>query len=82
MPRSIAGSGHSLRRSAPGLLVGDLQAALDWQALPEARRKHPTTEHFYPHYVALGAGGPGAVSSRLLRAVQMGGLELGAFSFG
>ena len=65
-----------------GLLVGDLRGALDWEALPEARRKHPATEHLYPHYVALGAGGPGAVSSHLLRAVQMGGLALDAFSFG
>ncbi len=64
------------------LLAGDLQAALDWQALPEARRNYPTTEHLYPLYVALGAGGPDAFASRLHHAEQMGGMALDAFSLG
>lgn len=42
------------------LLAGDIAGALDWTALPEAHRNHPTTEHLFPLYVALGAGGAGA----------------------
>ncbi|NDK39286.1 dioxygenase [Pseudoxanthomonas gei] len=64
------------------LLAGDLQGALDWLALPEARRNHPSTEHLYPLYIALGAGGPDAVATRLHHAVQMGGMAMDAFAFG
>ncbi|MEP6907450.1 MAG: class III extradiol ring-cleavage dioxygenase [Pseudoxanthomonas sp.] len=63
------------------LLEGDLQGALDWQLLPEALRNHPTTEHLYPLYVALGAGGPDATATRLHHAVQMGGMAMDAFAF-
>ncbi|MET0581031.1 MAG: class III extradiol ring-cleavage dioxygenase [Pseudoxanthomonas sp.] len=63
------------------LLAGDVEGALDWQALPEARRNHPTTEHLYPLYVALGAGGEHARASRLHHAVQMGGMAMDAFAF-
>lgn len=63
------------------LLAGDVQGALDWKALPQARRNHPTTEHLYPLYVALGAGGVNAVASRLHHAVQMGGMAMDAFAF-
>ncbi|MET0809100.1 MAG: class III extradiol ring-cleavage dioxygenase [Pseudoxanthomonas sp.] len=64
------------------LLGADLQGALDWQSLPEARRNHPTTEHLYPLYVALGAGGPDTVATQLHQAVQMGGMSMDAFAFG
>jgi 4,5-DOPA dioxygenase extradiol len=63
------------------LLAGDLQGALDWQALPDARRNHPTTEHLYPLYVALGAGGEATRATRLHHAVQMGGMAMDAFAF-
>lgn len=63
------------------LLARDLEGALDWQSLPEARRNHPTTEHLYPLYVALGAGGPDAFATRLHHAVQMGGMAMDAFAF-
>ena len=63
------------------LLSGDMESALDWQSLPEARRNHPTTEHLYPLYVAMGAGGEGAQAKRLHHAVQMGGMAMDAFSF-
>ena len=63
------------------LLAGDIDGALDWQSLPEARRNHPTTEHLYPLYVALGAGGVDARVTRLHRAVQMGGMAMDAFAF-
>lgn len=63
------------------LLACDLQGALDWTALPEARRNHPTTEHLYPLYIALGAGGEAARATRLHHAVQMGGMAMDAFAF-
>ena len=63
------------------LLAGDLQGALDWEALPEARRNHPTTEHLYPLYVALGAGGEVARATHLHHAVQMGGMAMDAYAF-
>ena len=63
------------------LLAGDLEGALDWHSLPEALRNHPTTEHLYPLYVALGAGGPDATATRLHHAVQMGGMAMDAFAF-
>ena len=63
------------------LLAGDLEGALDWRSLPEAQRNHPTTEHLYPLYVALGAGGIGGRATRLHHAVQMGGMAMDAFAF-
>ncbi len=63
------------------LLAGDLEGALDWQFLPEAQRNHPTPEHLYPLYIALGAGGENARAERLHRSVQMAGMALDAFSF-
>ncbi|WAC64793.1 class III extradiol ring-cleavage dioxygenase [Pseudoxanthomonas sp. SL93] len=69
---------HALRER---LLVGDIEGALDWQSLPEAQRNHPTPEHLYPLYVALGAGGVGARARLLHRDMEMGGLALDAFAF-
>lgn len=63
------------------LLAGDVAGALDWAALPDAHRNHPTTEHLFPLYVALGAGGDGAKGRLLHRDVEMGGLALDAFAF-
>ena len=63
------------------LLEGDVTRALDWTSLPYAAQNHPTTEHLYPLYVALGAGGEGAVGRLLHRDVEMSGLALDAFAF-
>ncbi|KAF1724673.1 dioxygenase family protein [Pseudoxanthomonas japonensis] len=63
------------------LLEGDVATALDWTSLPHAAQNHPTTEHLYPLYVALGAGGEGARGRLLHRDVEMGGLALDAFAF-
>lgn len=63
------------------LLAGDAEGAIDWTALPDAHRNHPTTEHLFPLYVALGAGGEGATGRLLHRDVEMGGLALDAFAF-
>jgi 4,5-DOPA dioxygenase extradiol len=63
------------------LIDGDIAGALDWQALPQAQRNHPTPEHLYPLYVALGAGGEGARGRLLHRDIELGGLALDAFAF-
>jgi 4,5-DOPA dioxygenase extradiol len=63
------------------LLEGNTDKALDWTALPYAHQNHPTAEHLYPLYVALGAGGEGAKGRLLHRDVEMGGLALDAFAF-
>jgi 4,5-DOPA dioxygenase extradiol len=40
---------------------GDREALLEYrQRAPQAVRNHPTEEHFFPLFVALGAGGPQA----------------------
>lgn len=59
------------------IVEGDVDALLDWkQQAPQARRAHPTDEHFLPLFFALGAGGPQAVSSYLSREVQYGFLSM------
>ncbi len=63
------------------LIAGDIAGALNWLALPEALRNHPTPEHLYPLYVALGAGGDGARGRLLHRDVELGGLAMDAFAF-
>lgn len=63
------------------LLNGDIAGALDWHALPEAHRNHPTPEHLYPLYVALGAAGESAIATALHHDVEMGALAMDAFSF-
>lgn len=63
------------------LIAGDITGALNWRALPEALRNHPTPEHLYPLYAALGAGGEGARARLLHRDVELGGLAMDAFAF-
>ena len=65
----------------PTTLADLSRAQKEWEALPEARRNHPTTEHLYPLYVALGAGGEAAHATRLHHAVQMGGMAMDAFAY-
>ena len=74
----VAAFTHALREH---LEAGDIEGALGWNALPEALRNHPTQEHLYPLYVALGAGGEGTRGRLLHRDVEMGGLALDAFAF-
>jgi 4,5-DOPA dioxygenase extradiol len=33
-----------------------IQQLLDWESAPDARMAHPSTEHFLPLFVAVGAG--------------------------
>jgi 4,5-DOPA dioxygenase extradiol len=61
---------------------GDAQALVDYRKLaPDARRNHPTEEHFLPLHVALGAAGEGARGTVLHRSVQYGTLSMTALRF-
>jgi len=63
------------------LLQGDVAGALDWCALPAAALNHPTPEHLYPLFVALGAG-EGWPARPLHQDVELGALALDAYAFG
>jgi 4,5-DOPA dioxygenase extradiol len=52
--------------------AGDAQALADWEKAPEARRNHPTPEHYLPLPFAVGAGGESAM---------VGPLSLDAYRF-
>lgn len=61
--------------------AGALEELLAYRSLaPEARRAHPTEEHFMPFFVALGAGGTPA--RRLALGFDLGSLSMDAWVFG
>ena len=69
-------------RVAEWLLHGETDELLRWQELaPQAVRNHPSTEHFIPLFVALGAGEGGAVTA-LHRSYAFGMLAMDAYAFG
>lgn len=62
---------------------GDVDALTQWQqCAPDARRAHPTPEHFTPLVVALGAAGDGARGRILHRSWDYGSLAMTAVAFG
>lgn len=67
---------------ASALAAGRTKELLDWEkTAPNARRAHPSPEHFLPLFVGLGAAGEGARGERLYQAFTMGGLSMAAFRF-
>ncbi|MCE8044160.1 dioxygenase [Halomonas daqingensis] len=60
------------------LTNGEREALLAWETAPQARRNHPTPEHFQPLLVALGAGGE---VSRLHHSVEHGVLAMDVYAF-
>lgn len=60
------------------LTRGERDALLAWETAPQARRNHPTPEHFQPLLVALGAGGE---ASRLHHSVEHGVLAMDVYAF-
>lgn len=64
------------------LLEGRLTDLLAWDRLaPEARRNHPTPEHLWPLYTALGAGTPGQPARLLHSSTDRAILAMDAFAF-
>ena len=63
--------------------AGDTDALVRYRALaPDARRNHPSEEHYAPLLVALGAAGPAARGRVLHRSTTYGVLSMAAFAFG
>ncbi len=57
-------------------------ALLDYmQQAPEARRNHPTPEHFLPLFAPLGAAGTGH-GRRLHAGFTYGALSMAAYAWG
>lgn len=64
------------------LLEGRYDDLLAWDRLaPEARRNHPTPEHLWPLYSALGAATPGAPARLLHSSTDRAILAMDAFAF-
>jgi len=58
---------------------GDTAALVGWEAAPQARRAHPSAEHFVPLLVAAGVGGAGEI---LHESYTFGVLGMHAYAFG
>jgi 4,5-DOPA dioxygenase extradiol len=64
------------------LAGNDVEALLHYrEQAPEAARAHPTEEHFLPLYVALGAAGSAAKSSRIYAGMEGAALSMDAYRF-
>lgn len=60
-------------------LISDNRAALvNWESAPNARKNHPTPEHFLPLLVAMGAGGQ---ATQLHHSVEHGVLAMDVYQF-
>lgn len=56
-------------------------ALANWGQAPEAKRNHPTPEHFLPFLTALGAATPGKPAQALHRSFAYGVLAMDAYLF-
>ena len=64
------------------LVAGDIDALLDWSTqAPHPRRAHPTPEHLWPLFFALGAAGQEPRVETLHASHEYGSLALDAFAF-
>ncbi len=62
--------------------AGAIDDIADWFGLaPNAKKNHPTPEHFLPFPLAMGAAGEGAKGKRLHHSVQYGALAMDAYLF-
>jgi 4,5-DOPA dioxygenase extradiol len=65
------------------VVAGDIEALLDWEKLaPYPKENHPTTEHFMPFFVALGAGIAHGQGRRLHHSVEQGFFAYDHYAFG
>ncbi|MCE9662936.1 dioxygenase [Halomonas sp. M5N1S17] len=60
------------------LAADDRAMLLEWETAPQARKNHPTPEHFQPLLVAMGAGGR---AQRLHHSVEEGVLAMDVYAF-
>ncbi|MDE8350193.1 MAG: class III extradiol ring-cleavage dioxygenase [Acidocella sp.] len=64
------------------LRAHDMAALVDYRKLaPHAADEHPTEEHLLPLYVALGAAGVTANTTRLHQSVEFGFLRMDSYAF-
>ncbi|MDR3521860.1 MAG: class III extradiol ring-cleavage dioxygenase [Acidocella sp.] len=64
------------------LRAHDVAALVDYRKLaPHAADEHPTEEHLLPLYVALGAAGAKAKTTRLHQSVEFGFLRMDSYAF-
>jgi 4,5-DOPA dioxygenase extradiol len=62
--------------------AGAIDDIADWWGMaPNAKKNHPTPEHFLPFPLAMGAAGEGAKGKRLHSSVQYGVLSMDAYLF-
>ncbi len=67
---------------AAAAVRGDGEALVDYQhQAPHARQNHPTSEHYLPILVALGAAGAGARGLALHRSFTYGSLSMATYAF-
>jgi len=62
-------------------LNGDVETLLDWQNAPYAKENHPTSEHFLPFFVALGAASKPLNAKLIHKSNMLGVLAMDAYSF-
>jgi 4,5-DOPA dioxygenase extradiol len=68
---------------ADTLAANDADALANWlDAAPEARRAHPSDEHFLPLLVAYGAAGERPRTHRVHQGIEGGALAMDAYQFG
>jgi 4,5-DOPA dioxygenase extradiol len=64
------------------LTTGDSEALAEWRTRsPDARRAHPSDEHFLPLPVAFGAAGEGGRAERLHTGFEHGSIGMQAYAF-
>jgi 4,5-DOPA dioxygenase extradiol len=64
------------------VLAGDTARLLDWASqAPEAKRAHPSDEHFLPLFIALGAAQAGGAAEWLSDEIQYGFLAMDAVAW-
>jgi 4,5-DOPA dioxygenase extradiol len=65
------------------VVASDIEALLDWETLaPHSKDNHPSTEHFMPFFVALGAGIAYGQGRRLHHSVEQGFFAYDHYAFG
>ncbi len=55
---------------------------INWSTkAPHARRAHPSSDHFMPLLIALGAAGEALTSERIHTSFELGTMSMASFAF-